>query len=105
MAPMGSMESMDPTDPANLDERKAAILRAVVEEYVETAEPVGSQRVAGSRKLGVSSAPVRTDMTVLDREGYITQPSTSAGPIPTALGYRDSAAPLTTPRAPAIPPR
>ena len=85
MGPMGSMESMDPTD---LDERKAAILRAVVEEYVETAEPVGSQRVARSRKLGVSSATVRNDMTVLEREGYITQPYTSAGRIPTDLGYR-----------------
>ena len=72
----------------DLDERKAAILRAVVEEYVETAEPVGSQRVAGSRKLGVSSATVRNDMTVLEREGYITQPYTSAGRIPTDLGYR-----------------
>ncbi len=71
-----------------MDERKAAILRAVVEEYVSTAEPVGSQRVARSRKLGVSSATVRNDMTVLEREGYITQPYTSAGRIPTDLGYR-----------------
>jgi heat-inducible transcriptional repressor len=71
-----------------MDERKAAILRAVVEEYVQTAEPVGSQRVARSRKLGVSSATVRNDMTVLEREGYITQPYTSAGRIPTDLGYR-----------------
>ena len=71
-----------------MDERKAAILRAVVEEYVATAEPVGSQRVARSRKLGVSSATVRNDMTVLEREGYITQPHTSAGRIPTDLGYR-----------------
>jgi len=82
---MGSTES---TEPMDLDERKGAILRAVVEEYVETAEPVGSQRVAGSRKLGVSSATVRNDMTVLEREGYITQPYTSAGRIPTDLGYR-----------------
>jgi heat-inducible transcriptional repressor len=71
-----------------MDERKAAILRAVVEEYVATAEPVGSQRVARSRKLGVSSATVRNDMTVLEREGYIAQPHTSAGRIPTDLGYR-----------------
>jgi heat-inducible transcriptional repressor len=71
-----------------MDERKAAILRAVVEEYVATAEPVGSQRVARSRRLGVSSATVRNDMTVLEREGYITQPHTSAGRIPTDLGYR-----------------
>jgi len=72
----------------DLDERKAAILRAVVEEYIETAEPVGSQRVARSRRLGVSSATVRNDMTVLEHEGYITQPHTSAGRIPTDLGYR-----------------
>lgn len=71
-----------------VDERKAAILRAVVEEYVATAEPVGSQRVARSRRLGVSSATVRNDMTVLEREGYITQPHTSAGRIPTDVGYR-----------------
>ena len=74
--------------PFELDERKAAILRAVVEEYIQTAEPVGSQRVARSRKLGVSSATVRNDMTVLEHEGYITQPHTSAGRIPTDLGYR-----------------
>lgn len=71
-----------------LDERKAAILRAVVEEYIETAQPVGSQRVARSRNLGVSSATVRNDMTVLEIEGYIEQPHTSAGRIPTDLGYR-----------------
>src|SRR6266516_3236533 len=82
------MGSTGSTEPMDLDVRKAAILRAVVEEYVETAEPVGSQRVAGSRKLGVSSATVRNDMTVLEREGYITQPYTSAGRIPTDLGYR-----------------
>jgi heat-inducible transcriptional repressor len=71
-----------------LDERKAAILQAVVEEYIETAQPVGSQRVARTRKLGVSSATVRNDMTVLETEGYIEQPHTSAGRIPTDLGYR-----------------
>ena len=82
MAPR-SMEAMDPMD---LDERKAAILRAIVEEYVETAQPVGSQTVARSRELGVSSATVRNDMTVLEREGYLVQPHTSAGRIPTDLG-------------------
>src|ERR671937_1078512 len=71
-----------------MDERKAAILRAIVEEYVETALPVGSQTVARSRRLGVSSATVRNDMTVLEREGFIAQPHTSAGRIPTDLGYR-----------------
>ena len=55
----------------DLDERKAAILRAIVEEHVATAQPVGSQTIARSRGLGVSSATVRNDMTVLEREGYL----------------------------------
>jgi heat-inducible transcriptional repressor len=73
---------------AELDERKSQILRAIVEEYVETAQPVGSQTIARSRELGVSSATVRNEMTVLEREGYIVQPHTSAGRIPTDQGYR-----------------
>src|SRR5436309_13074900 len=71
-----------------LDDRKATILRAIVEEYVSTAQPVGSQTIARSRRLGVSSATVRNEMTVLEREGYIVQPHTSAGRIPTDQGYR-----------------
>src|SRR5882672_10849454 len=71
-----------------LDERKAAILRAIVEEHIATAQPVGSQTIARSRRLGVSSATVRNEMTVLEREGYIVQPHTSAGRIPTDRGYR-----------------
>src|SRR6188508_2360648 len=76
------------TDDAELDERKASILRAIVEEYVETAQPVGSQTVARSSGLGVSSATIRNDMTVLEREGFIVQPHTSAGRVPTDRGYR-----------------
>src|SRR5207249_5746748 len=71
-----------------LDERKAAILRAIVEEHITTAQPVGSQTIARSRGLGVSSATVRNDMTVLEREGYLVQPHTSAGRVPTDRGYR-----------------
>ena len=71
-----------------METRKAEILRAIVEEYVETAQPVGSSTVARSRRLGVSSATIRNDMTVLEREGYLAQPHTSAGRIPTDLGYR-----------------
>ncbi len=71
-----------------MEARKAEILRAIVEEYVETAQPVGSQTVARSRRLGVSSATIRNDMTLLEREGYLQQPHTSAGRIPTDLGYR-----------------
>ncbi len=73
---------------ASIDERKAAVLRAVVERYVATAAPVGSGTVARTGRLGVSSATVRNDMTILEREGYIVQPHTSAGRVPTDLGYR-----------------
>lgn len=72
----------------DIHERRSAVLRAIVEEYVATAQPVGSQTVARSRGLGVSSATVRNDMTVLEREGYLAQPHTSAGRIPTDRGYR-----------------
>ena len=72
----------------DLDERKAAILKAVVEEHIHTAQPVGSQTIARSGGLQVSSATVRNEMTILEREGYLVQPHTSAGRIPTDLGYR-----------------
>ncbi len=72
----------------DLDDRKAAILRAIVEHYVDTAQPVGSQTVTQTAGLGVSAATVRNEMSVLEREGYITQPHTSAGRVPTDQGYR-----------------
>lgn len=71
-----------------LDERKATILRAVVAEYIETAQPVGSGHVASSPEVNVSSATVRNDMAALEAEGYLAQPHTSAGRIPTEKGYR-----------------
>ncbi len=71
-----------------LDERKTAILRAVVQEYISTAQPVGSTHVAASSGLNVSSATVRNEMAVLEQEGYLAQPHTSAGRIPTDKGYR-----------------
>ncbi len=71
-----------------LDERKAAILRAVVEEYIDTAQPVGSAHVVRSSAVQVSSATVRNDMATLEHEGYLRQPHTSAGRIPTEKGYR-----------------
>ena len=71
-----------------LDERKAAILRAVVEEYIDTAQPVGSAHVVKSSGVTVSSATVRNDMATLETEGYLSQPHTSAGRIPTEKGYR-----------------
>jgi len=71
-----------------LDERKAAILRAVVEGYIETAQPVGSGHIARNGDIPVSPATVRNDMAHLEREGYLDHPHTSAGRIPTAKGYR-----------------
>lgn len=71
-----------------LDERKASILRAVVQEYIETAQPVGSGRVSDAPGVDVSSATVRNEMALLESEGYLAQPHTSAGRIPTEKGYR-----------------
>src|ERR1700753_1368245 len=71
-----------------LDERKLAVLRAIVEDYVETQEPVGSKALVERHQLGVSPATVRNDMAVLEEEGYIRQPHTSAGRVPTDAGYR-----------------
>jgi heat-inducible transcriptional repressor len=71
-----------------LDERKAAILRAVVEEYIETAQPVGSGHVARAPGVDVSSATVRNEMAALESEGFLRQPHTSAGRVPTEKGYR-----------------
>jgi heat-inducible transcriptional repressor len=71
-----------------LDERKAAILRAVVEEYIDTAQPVGSSHVQKAPGVNVSSATVRNDMAMLEQEGYLRQPHTSAGRVPTEKGYR-----------------
>jgi heat-inducible transcriptional repressor len=71
-----------------LEDRRLAVLRAIVEDYVSTREPVGSKALVERHALGVSSATIRNDMAVLEDEGYIAQPHTSAGRIPTDLGYR-----------------
>jgi len=71
-----------------LDDRKLAILRAIVTDYVSMREPVGSKALVERYHLDVSPATVRNDMAVLEEEGYITQPHTSAGRIPTDKGYR-----------------
>ncbi len=70
-----------------LDDRKAAILAAIVEEYIDTAQPVGSAAVARAG-VSASSATIRNEMAVLERDGYLAQPHTSAGRIPTDKGYR-----------------
>ena len=71
-----------------LDARKAAILNAVVAEYIGSAQPVGSQHVVDAPGVSVSSATVRSDMAALERDGFLAQPHTSAGRIPTDKGYR-----------------
>ncbi|GGZ74528.1 heat-inducible transcriptional repressor HrcA [Streptomyces subrutilus] len=91
-----------------LSERRLEVLRAIVQDYVGTEEPVGSKALTERHRLGVSPATVRNDMAVLEEEGYIAQPHTSAGRIPTDKGYRlfvDKLAgvkPLSTPERRAI---
>jgi heat-inducible transcriptional repressor len=71
-----------------LDDRKLDVLRAIVEDFVSTNEPVGSKALVERHNLGVSPATVRNDMAALEEEGYIAQPHTSAGRVPTDRGYR-----------------
>lgn len=70
------------------DDRRLDVLRAIVSEYVRTREPVGSKAIASTRDLGVSPATIRNDMAVLEDQGLIYQPHTSAGRVPTDRGYR-----------------
>ncbi|MDX8050037.1 heat-inducible transcriptional repressor HrcA [Lentzea sp. BCCO 10_0798] len=72
----------------NADERRFEVLRAIVADYVSNQEPVGSKALVDRHNLGVSSATVRNDMAALEDEGYIAQPHTSAGRVPTDKGYR-----------------
>ena len=71
-----------------IDERKRLILQTVVDEYIRTGEPVGSNAVLSRMGMNVSSATVRNDMAFLERLGLLEQPHTSAGRIPTYEGYR-----------------
>ena len=80
-----------------LDDRKTAILAAVVQEYITTAQPVGSGSVARTPSIQVSPATVRSELAVLEQEGFLVQPHTSAGRIPTDKGYRYFVDHLTTP--------
>ena len=79
-----------------VDDRKLDVLRAIVEDYVATEEPVGSKALVERHGLGVSPATVRNDMAALEEEGYIHQPHTSAGRVPTDKGYRLFVDKLTT---------
>ncbi|HVB90553.1 MAG TPA: heat-inducible transcriptional repressor HrcA [Acidimicrobiales bacterium] len=85
------------SDDRALNERRAAILEAVVTQYIGTAEPVGSSHVATAPGVQVSPATVRSEMVALEREGYLAQPHTSAGRIPTDKGYRFFVDHLTEP--------
>ncbi len=71
-----------------LDDRKSTILKAIVSNYLETGEPVGSRTISKMSDLGLSSATIRNEMADLEELGYIIQPHTSAGRIPTDAGYR-----------------
>ena len=88
--------------------RRLDVLRAIVTDYVETQEPVGSKSLVERHRLGVSAATIRNDMAALEEEGYICQPHTSAGRVPTDKGYRyfvdqiDQIKPLSVPERRAI---
>lgn len=71
-----------------IDPRKQQILSAVIQQFIQTAEPVGSQTVLIKYHLSVSPATIRNDMAFLENEGFIYQPHTSAGRVPTTKGYR-----------------
>lgn len=71
-----------------MTQRQAQLLRIIIEEYVKTAEAVGSENIVNKYNLGVSPATVRNEMAALTNEGYLEQPHTSAGRAPTALGMR-----------------
>ncbi len=71
------------------DDRRFEVLRAIVADFVATKEPIGSKSIVERHNLGVSSATVRNDMAVLEAEGYIAQPHTSSGRVPTEKGYRE----------------
>src|SRR4029077_17241926 len=76
------------TAPEGLNERELRVLEAVVQAYIDTAEPAGSHAVARRSGLGVSSATIRSTMSELEEKGYLYHPHTSAGRIPTDRGYR-----------------
>ncbi len=71
-----------------LNDRRRKILRAIIEDYILTAEPIGSSYLLKNHDLGVSSATVRNEMALLEEMGYLDKPHTSAGRIPSSLGYR-----------------
>ncbi len=73
---------------SELSQRQSKILKVVIEEYIDTAEPVGSQTLEKKFTLGISPATIRSEMVKLTEAGYLRQPHTSAGRVPTAAGFR-----------------
>lgn len=71
-----------------LSERKKRILQLIIEDYISTAEPIGSRAISKKHELGLSSATIRNEMSDLEDMGYLEQPHTSAGRVPSPLGYR-----------------
>src|SRR5690606_2211706 len=75
-------------NPESLSERELRVLEAVVQVYIETAEPAGSQTIARRFNLGISAATIRNTMSELEEKGYLFHPHTSAGRVPTDRAYR-----------------
>ena len=71
-----------------LNDRKKEILQAIIEEYIETADPVSSKAIVEKYKIDCSSATVRNEMADLEKMGFLDKPHTSAGRVPSAKGYR-----------------
>ena len=71
-----------------MDERKLKILSAIVEQYIVTGEPVGSKALLDVLKMNISPATIRNEMAALEQMGYLEQPHTSAGRVPSFAGYR-----------------
>ncbi|MBT3690099.1 hypothetical protein HOE31_02460 [bacterium] len=71
-----------------MDSRKSALLSQIIKQHIKTAQPIGSKLVLEKSKIDVSPATVRNDMATLEKDGYIAQPYTSAGRIPTEKGYK-----------------
>ena len=71
-----------------IDDRKKLILKAIVDDYISTAEPVGSRTIEKKYNLGLSSATIRNEMSDLEELGLLNQPHTSSGRVPSLAGYR-----------------
>ena len=85
---MSANKPKEGVDNMALNDRKIQILQAIINDYIATAEPVGSRTIAKKYNLGISSATIRNEMSDLEEMGFIIQPHASAGRIPSDLGYR-----------------